>query len=112
MLSNYYYCINFKKYLDYMSKLKVSTEMEKVSKKQIQKEVLEKLTGSLSQYHLKDKKLENRLDKVSRLLAGDIVKVIKKEQEQQATEETAVVEMEATPRKKKHKKHKETVAAE
>jgi len=94
-----------------MSHLKVSTEMEKVSKKQIRREVFEKLMGSLSEYQLKDKKLGNRLDKVSRLLAGDIVKVIKKEQHQQPETETAAAIVEEAPvRKKKHKKEKHAEA--
>jgi hypothetical protein len=62
-----------------MSTIKKQPTSGKVSKKKLSKVVLEKLTGSLTDYHLKDKKLENRLEKVSKLLAGDIVKVLKKE---------------------------------
>jgi hypothetical protein len=62
-----------------MSTTKKQPASGKVSKKKLSKVVLEKLTGSLTDYHLKDKKLENRLEKVSKLLAGDIVKVLKKE---------------------------------
>jgi len=52
---------------------------EKLSKKQLSKVVYEKLTGSLTDFHLKEKKLETRLDKVSKRLAADIVKLLKKE---------------------------------
>jgi hypothetical protein len=62
-----------------MSTTKKQPASGKVSKKKLSKVVLEKLTGSLTDYHLKNKKLENRLEKVSKLLAGDIVKVLKKE---------------------------------
>ena len=62
-----------------MSTTKKQPASGKVSKKKLSKVVLEKLTGSLTDYHLKDKKLETRLEKVSKLLAGDIVKVLKKE---------------------------------
>jgi hypothetical protein len=62
-----------------MSTTKKQPASGKVSKKKLSKVVLEKLSGSLTDYHLKDKKLENRLEKVSKLLAGDIVKVLKKE---------------------------------
>ena len=62
-----------------MSTTKKQPVSGKVSKKKLSKVVLEKLTGSLTDYHIKDKKLENRLEKVSKLLAGDIVKVLKKE---------------------------------
>lgn len=67
------------KIYSYMSTIKKQPASGKVSKKKLSKVVLEKLTGSLTDYHLKDKKLENRLEKVSKLLAGDIVKVLKKE---------------------------------
>ncbi|MBO9205176.1 MULTISPECIES: hypothetical protein [Niastella] len=62
-----------------MSTTKKQPASGKVSKKKLSKVVYEKLTGSLTDYHLKDKKLENRLDKVSKQLAGDIAKVLKKE---------------------------------
>jgi hypothetical protein len=62
-----------------MSTTKKPSATGKVSRKKLSKVVYEKLSGSLTDYHLKDKKLENRLEKVSKLLAGDIVKVLKKE---------------------------------
>jgi hypothetical protein len=60
---------------------------EKLSKKKLSKVVFEKLTGSLTDFHLKEKKLETRLDKVSKRLAADIVKLLKKETP--ATDKTA-----------------------
>lgn len=62
-----------------MSTIKKQPAPGKISRKKLSKVVFEKLSGSLTDYHLKDKKLENRLEKVSKLLAGDIVKVLKKE---------------------------------
>jgi len=84
-----------------MSTTKKQPASGKVSKKKLTKVVLEKLSGSLTDYHLKDKKLENRLEKVSKLLAGDIVKVMKKE--------TPKKEKITSP-KKTAKKEKATVA--
>ena len=84
-----------------MSKAKKQVAPEKTSKKELSKLVFEKLTGSLTDFHLKEKKLETRLQKVSRRLASDIVKSIKKE-----TPKTEKV----TPRKKAVKKEKEVVA--
>lgn len=65
-----------------MSKAKKQAEAvvaEKPSKKELSKVVFEKLTGSLNDYHLKEKKLETRLQKVSKRLASDIVKHLKKD---------------------------------
>ena len=83
-----------------MSTTKKQPASGKVSKKKLSKVVLEKLSGSLNDYHLKDKKLENRLEKVSKLLAGDIVKVLKKE---------APKKDKTTRRKKANKKEKVAV---
>lgn len=52
---------------------------ENPSKKELSKVVFTKLTGSLTEFNLTDKKLESRLEKVSRRLASDIVKLLKKE---------------------------------
>jgi hypothetical protein len=84
-----------------MSTTKKQPASGKVSKKKLSKVVLEKLTGSLTDYHLKDKKLENRLEKVSKLLAGDIVKVLKKETPKKEK---------STPSKKADRKEKIAVA--
>ena len=62
-----------------MSNTKKQETPEKLSKKKLSKVVFEKLTGSLTGFQLKDKKLENRLEKVSKQLAGDIVKLHRKE---------------------------------
>jgi hypothetical protein len=47
---------------------------EKVSKKQFSRTVFARLTNSLADFNLKEKKLENRLKKVSKQLAADILK--------------------------------------
>ena len=47
---------------------------KKVSKKQFSRTVFARLTSSLAEFDLKEKKLENRLKKVSRQLAADILK--------------------------------------
>jgi hypothetical protein len=60
---------------------------EKLSKKQLSKVIFEKLSGSLTDFQLKEKKLETRLDKVSKRIASDIVKLLKKETPK--TEKTA-----------------------
>lgn len=62
-----------------MSKAKKQPASKKLSKKELSKVVYEKLTGSLTDFHLKEKKLETRLEKVSKRLAADIVKLFKKE---------------------------------
>jgi len=62
-----------------MSKAKKQATSEKPSKKELSKAVFEKLSGSLNDYHLKEKKLETRLQKVSKRLASDIVKHLKKD---------------------------------
>lgn len=85
-----------------MSKVTKQATPEKASKKELSKLVYEKLTGSLTDFHLKEKKLENRLEKVSKRLASDIVKSLKKVTPK--SDKTA-------PRKKTAKKEK-AVAAE
>ena len=66
-----------------MSKAKKLPVTEKnskeLSKKELSKVVFEKLSGSLTDFQLKEKKLETRLIKVSKRLAADIVKLLKKE---------------------------------
>lgn len=62
-----------------MSKAKKLPASEKLSKKELSKVVYEKLSGSLTDFQLKEKKLETRLEKVSKRLAADIVKLFKKE---------------------------------
>jgi hypothetical protein len=84
-----------------MSKAKKQAVAEKSSKKELSKLVFEKLTGSLTDFHLKEKKLEIRLEKVSKRLASDIVKSLRKVTPK--SDKTA-------PRKKAVKKEKEVVA--
>ena len=84
-----------------MSKAKKQATTEKNSKKELSKLVFEKLSGSLTDFHLKEKKLEDRLVKVSRRLASDIVKSLKKETPK--SDKTA-------PRKKAAKKEQAVVA--
>jgi hypothetical protein len=90
-----------------MSKAKkqaVSEVAEKPSKKELSKVVFEKLSGSLNDFHLKERKLETRLQKVSKRLASDIVKLLKKE--------AAPKSDKTVQPKKKAAKKKELVAAE
>ena len=84
-----------------MSKAKKQAAPEKPSKKELSKLVFEKLSGSLTDFHLKEKKLETRLEKVSKRLASDIVKLYRKEAPK--TDKPA-------PRKKTVKKEKAVVA--
>ena len=53
----------------------------KLSKKEFSKTVFARLTSSLSEFNLKEKKLERRLKKVSKELASDILKKSEKEEE-------------------------------
>ena len=63
-----------------MSKAKKQPVAKKSSKKELSKVVFEKLSGSLTDFHLTEKKLENRLEKVSKRLASDIVKLLNKKE--------------------------------
>jgi hypothetical protein len=84
-----------------MSKEKKQAAPEMNSKKELSKLVFEKLTGSLIDFNLKEKKLQTRLQKISRRLASDIAKSLKKE---------APKSDKPAPRKKAVKKEKEVVA--
>lgn len=59
---------------------------EKMSKKQFSQTVFARLTGSLADFNLKEKKLETRLKKVSRRLAADILKTQKAQAKEKAKE--------------------------
>ena len=85
-----------------MSKAKKQTASEKPSKKELSKLVFEKLSSSLTDFHLNEKKLGNRLEKVSKRLASDIVKLLKKE----------TPKSDKTARPKKAAKKKKLVAVE
>ena len=52
---------------------------KKVSKKELRKQVYEKLAAALSEYKagINEKKFDNRLKKVSRVFAQDISKAVK-----------------------------------
>jgi hypothetical protein len=52
---------------------------KKVSKKDLRKQVFEKLAAALSEYKagINEKKFDNRLKKVSRIFAQDIAKAVK-----------------------------------
>jgi len=54
--------------------------VKKLIKKDVRKEVFQKLSGALAAYtdKLNKKKFERKLNKASKLLATDIVKAIKK----------------------------------
>jgi hypothetical protein len=86
-----------------MSKAKKQVVAEKPSKKELSKLVFEKLSGSLTDFHLKEKKLENRLEKVSKRLANDIVKLLTKKESPKSDK---------TVRRKKSAKKEIAVVAE
>ncbi|MBN8854987.1 MAG: hypothetical protein BGO55_19215 [Sphingobacteriales bacterium 50-39] len=52
------------------------------NKKQVRKELAEKLTGALAEYkqELGEKKLANRVKEVSKLISRDLLKISKKKQ--------------------------------
>ena len=58
-------------------------DSKKLLKQGIQKEVFDKLAGALADYKdkLNKKKLESKIKKTSRSIAGDIIKAVKKERE-------------------------------
>jgi hypothetical protein len=63
----------------------------KMSKKQFSETVFARLTGSLADFNLKEKKLQTRLKKVSRRLAADILKHNKAEAKASENHEEKVV---------------------
>jgi hypothetical protein len=91
-----------------MAKAKKEPRAEKLSKKELFKTVFEKLSGSISEYHLKEKKQKKRLEKVSKLLAGDIVKVLKKEHVEKDPQALNGQEHTATRSKKARRAKKST----
>jgi len=86
-----------------MSKVKKQPVAKKNAKKELSKVVFEKLSGSLTDFHLTEKKLENRLEKVSKRLASDIVKLLNKKE---------APESDKTVRRKKTVKKEKLVVAE
>ena len=95
-----------------MAKAKKEPRAEKLSKKELSKTVFEKLSGSISEYHLKGKKQKKRLEKVSKLLAGDIAKVLKKEHAEKDGKVAHNVEEQPTTRRKKTRRAKKSAKAE
>jgi tyrosyl-tRNA synthetase len=76
---------------------------KKVSKKQFSETVFARLTGSLADFNLKEKKLQTRLKKVSKRLAADILKSNKAEAKDKAQEmkEEKVVDIKSKKTKDK-----------
>jgi hypothetical protein len=74
---------------------------EKVSKKQFSRTVFARLTNSLAEFDLKEKKLENRLKKVSRQLAADILKKKKAQEPVKKAEEAKNNHQQPAKKKKK-----------
>jgi hypothetical protein len=61
------------------------------TKKQVRKEIFEKLTGALAEYKQKlgEKKLATRVKKASKLISRDLEKISKKSKNRQQTKKTA-----------------------
>lgn len=57
-----------------------TAEVRKITKKEVRKEVYEKLAGALAEYKgsLNEKKFENKLKKASKLFAVDITRAQRK----------------------------------
>ena len=65
--------------------------VKKASKKEIRKQVYEKLAGALAEYKngFNEKKFDNRLKKVSKIFALDIAKAVKNGKQRNKREESA-----------------------
>jgi hypothetical protein len=63
--------------------------VKKISKKELRKEVYEKLAGALAEYKtgINEKKFDNRLKKVSKNFALDIAKAVKNGKQKNKREE-------------------------
>ena len=63
----------------YMTDTVKDLPLKKVSKKEIRKQVYEKLAGALAEYKtgINEKKFDNRLKKVSKVFALNIAKAVK-----------------------------------
>jgi hypothetical protein len=63
--------------------------VKKISKKELRKEVYEKLAGALAEYKtgINEKKFDNRLKKVSKTFALDIAKAVKNGKQKNKREE-------------------------
>jgi len=71
------YIIKIKHY--HMTDTEKDLPVKKVTKKEIRKQVYEKLAGALAEYKtgINEKKFDNRLKKVSKVFALDIAKAVK-----------------------------------
>ena len=88
---------------------------EKMSKKQFSRTVFARLTSSLADFNLKEKKLENRLKKVSKQLAADIIRNKKtngKKQESTNKEQGTDEKVKHISNKQKKAKENKVAAAE
>ena len=65
--------------------------VKKVTKKEIRKQVYEKLAGALAEYKtgVNEKKFDNRLKKVSKVFALDIAKAVKNGKQKNKKENSA-----------------------
>jgi hypothetical protein len=66
-----------------MSQQETATPVAPSRKKQVRKEIVEKLTGALAEYkqELGEKKLATHVKKVSKLISRDLLKSSKKQQQ-------------------------------
>jgi Skp family chaperone for outer membrane proteins len=74
---------------------------QKMSKKQFSRTVFARLTNSLADFDLKEKKLENRLKKVSKQLAADILKKSKAQEQAEKVQEVRIKPRQTSTKKKK-----------
>jgi hypothetical protein len=74
-----------------MTEAEKTVVIKKPTKKEIRKEVFEKLSGALAEYKNKinEKKFENNLKKASKLFAVDIIKAIKKDRKKRGAMKTS-----------------------
>lgn len=74
-----------------------TTLVKKISKKQTQKAVFEKLSGALAEYKnkLDKKKFDTNLKKASKIFAADLVKAFKKERKNKRKPKEAVEQVTA-----------------
>lgn len=79
----------------------LSTVPQKLSKKEIRKQVYERLAGALSEFKgsIKEKRFQNNLKKASKLFASDIAKTIgrKKDKPKKEAKAKKKVERNAEP---------------
>jgi len=73
------------------------------SKKQVRQEIVEKITGALSEYkqELGEKKLATHVKKVSKLISRDLEKITKKQQERKKKSAPKKVEKKAEKKAEK-----------